>query len=80
VIPRKIGAAFLALHAEQSKAFQASAFWPMQDFGAQARLTLTRSATKTASISPPIEGAALIRCRGQGRPIKAGEFILGYPG
>jgi Dyp-type peroxidase family len=29
---------------------------------------------------PPIEGAGVDPLPGQGRPIKAGEFILGYPG
>jgi Dyp-type peroxidase family len=29
---------------------------------------------------PPIEGAGVAPLPGQGRPIKAGEFILGYPG
>src|SRR6185436_5020079 len=29
---------------------------------------------------PPVEGSGVDPLPGQGRPIKAGEFILGYPG
>ena len=37
-------------------------------------------ATRTPSASPPSRAAASIRCPARDRPIKAGEFILGYPG
>jgi hypothetical protein len=42
-------------------------------------VTSTRWATETRSASA-IEGSGVAPLPGQGRPIKAGEFILGYPG
>src|SRR6185503_12073296 len=50
-----------------------------QDFGAQPgdRNSL---GYKDGIDQPPIEGSGLDPLPGQGRPIKAGEFILGYPG
>ena len=47
---------------------------------APSRATSTRSATKTRSVSPPSRAAASIPCPARGQPVKAGEFILGYPG
>ena len=47
---------------------------------APSRATSTRSATRTRSVSPPSRAAASSRCPVRDRPIKAGEFILGYPG
>jgi hypothetical protein len=50
-----------------------------QDFGAQPD-DLNPLVTKTASTSRRSRAAASIRFPGPGRPIKAGEFILGYSG
>ena len=51
----------------------------MQDFGAQPgdRNSL---GYKDGIDQPAIEGSGVEPLPGQGRPIKAGEFILGYPG
>ena len=51
----------------------------MQDFGAQPG---SRNALgyKDVISQPAIEGSGVDPLPGQGRPIKAGEFILGYPG
>jgi len=51
----------------------------MQDFGAQpgSRNSL---GYKDVISQPAIEGSGVDPLPGQGRPIKAGEFILGYPG
>jgi Dyp-type peroxidase family len=51
----------------------------MQDFGAQPR-DLNSLGYKDGIDQPPIEGSGVEPLPGQGRPIKAGEFILGYPG
>src|SRR5437667_9375936 len=50
-----------------------------QDFGAQpgSRNSL---GYKDSIGQPAIEGSGIEPLPGQGRPIKAGEFILGYPG
>ena len=50
-----------------------------QDFGAQPG-DLNPLGYKDGIDQPPIEGSGLDPLPGQGRPIKAGEFILGYPG
>ena len=51
----------------------------MQDFGAQPgdRNSL---GYKDGIDQPAIEGSGVAQLPGQGKPIKAGEFILGYPG
>jgi len=51
----------------------------VQDFGAQPgdRNSL---GYKDGIDQPPIEGSGVEPLPGQGQPIKAGEFILGYPG
>jgi Dyp-type peroxidase family len=51
----------------------------VQDFGAQPgdRNSL---GYKDGIDQPPIDGSGVAPLPGQGRPIKAGEFILGYPG
>ena len=51
----------------------------MQDFGAQPG-DLNPLGYKDGIDQPPIEGSGVEPLPGQGRPIKAGEFILGYPG
>jgi Dyp-type peroxidase family len=50
----------------------------MQDFGAQPG-DLNSLGYKDGIDQPPIEGSGVAPLPGQGRPIKAGEFILGYP-
>ena len=47
---------------------------------APSRATSTRSGYKDSIGQPAIEGSGVEPLPGQGRPIKAGEFILGYPG
>src|SRR5215470_10334117 len=51
----------------------------MQDFGAQPG-DLNPLGYKDGIDQPPVEGSGMDPLPGQGRPIKAGEFILGYPG
>jgi deferrochelatase/peroxidase EfeB len=51
----------------------------MQDFGAQPG-GLNPLGYKDGIGQPAIEGSGVEPLPGQGRPIKAGEFILGYPG
>ena len=50
-----------------------------QDFGAQPG-DLNPLGYKDSIGQPAIEGCGVDSLPGQGRPIKAGEFILGYPG
>jgi Dyp-type peroxidase family len=50
-----------------------------QDFGAQPG-DRNPLGFKDGISQPPIEGSGVDPLPGQGRPIKAGEFILGYPG
>jgi deferrochelatase/peroxidase EfeB len=50
-----------------------------QDFGAQPG-DLNPMGYKDSIGQPAIEGSGVDPLPGQGRPIKAGEFILGYPG
>ncbi|MDX6312816.1 MAG: hypothetical protein QOF44_2280 [Streptomyces sp.] len=50
-----------------------------QDFGAQPG-DLNPLGYKDSIGQPAIEGCGADSLPGQGRPIKAGEFILGYPG
>ncbi len=51
----------------------------MQDFGAQPG-DLNPLGYEDGIDQPAIEGSGLDPLPGQGKPIKAGEFILGYPG
>ncbi len=51
----------------------------IQDFGAQPG-SLNSLGYKDGIGQPAIEGSGVEPLPGQGRPIKAGEFILGYPG
>src|SRR5262249_29698204 len=68
-----------AVAREQYERFSGIRVLGMQDFGAQAgdRNSL---GYKDGIDQPPIEGSGVDPLPGQGRPIKAGEFILGYPG
>src|SRR5947209_10740485 len=50
-----------------------------QDFGAQPG-DRNPLGYKDSIGQPAIEGSGVESLPGQGRPIKAGEFILGYPG
>jgi Dyp-type peroxidase family len=69
----------LAIAREQYEGFSGVSVLAMQDFGAQPgdRNSL---GYKDGIDQPPIEGSGVDPLPGQGRPIKAGEFILGYPG
>ena len=64
--------------ASSTRASRASAFW-VQDFGAQPG-DLNSLGYKDGIDQPAIEGSGVDPLPGQGQPIKAGEFILGYPG
>jgi Dyp-type peroxidase family len=69
----------LAVAREQYEGFSGVSVLAMQDFGAQPddRNSL---GYKDGIDQPPIEGSGVEPLPGQGRPIKAGEFILGYSG
>src|SRR5262252_8823152 len=68
----------LAIAREQYEGFSGVSVLALQDFGAQPgdRNSL---GYKDGIDQPPIEGSGVDPLPGQGRPIKAGEFILGYP-
>src|SRR5258706_12293456 len=64
------------------RCYQASSgvtFLLIQDFGAQPG-SLNPLGYKDGIGQPAIEGSGVEPLPGQGQPIKAGEFILGYPG
>lgn len=69
----------LAIAREQYQGFTGVSVLVMQDFGAQPgdRNSL---GYKDGIDQPAIEGSGDEALPGQGGPIKAGEFILGYPG
>jgi len=69
----------LAVARKQFEGFSGVSIVAMQDFGAQPG---DRNSLGYADgiDQPPIEGSGVPPLPGQGRPIKAGEFILGYPG
>ena len=69
----------LAVARAQFEGFSGVSILAMQDFGAQPddRNSL---GYKDGIDQPAIEGSGVQPLPGQGRPIKAGEFILGYPG
>ena len=69
----------LAVAREQYEGFSGVGVLAMQDFGAQPG-DLNSLGYKDGIDQPPIEGTGIDPLPGQGRPIKAGEFILGYPG
>jgi deferrochelatase/peroxidase EfeB len=68
----------LAIAREQYKGFSGVTVLAMQDFGAQPG-DLNSLGYKDGIDQPPIEGSGVEPLPGQGRPIKAGEFILCYP-
>ena len=69
----------LAMAREQYQGLSGINVLAVQDFGAQPgdRNSL---GYKDGIDQPAIEGSGVEPLPGQGRPIKAGEFILGYPG
>src|ERR1700754_4610069 len=69
----------LAIAREQYEGFAGVKVVAMQDFGAQPG-DLNSLGYKDGIDQPPVEGSGIDPLPGQGRPIKAGEFILGYPG
>src|SRR4029450_13752055 len=69
----------LTIAREQYEEFSGVTVLGMQDFGAQPG-DLNSLGYKDGIDQPPIEGSGGDPLPGQGRPIKAGEFILGYPG
>jgi Dyp-type peroxidase family len=69
----------LAIARGQYAGFSGVSVLAMQDFGAQPG-DLNSLGYKDGIDQPAIEGSGVEPLPGQGRPIKAGEFILGYPG
>jgi Dyp-type peroxidase family len=69
----------LATARELYEGFSGVSVLHMQDFGAQPG-DLNPLGYKDGIDQPAIEGNGVDPLPGQGRPIKAGEFILGYPG
>src|SRR5262245_55400427 len=69
----------LAIAREQYERFSGIRVLVTQDFGAQPG-DLNPLGYKDGIDQPPIEGSGVEPLPGQGRPIKAGEFILGYAG
>jgi len=64
---------------QQYQGFAGVSVLTTQDFGAQPG-DLNPLGYKDSIGQPAIEGCGVDALPGQGRPIKAGEFILGYPG
>jgi deferrochelatase/peroxidase EfeB len=69
----------MELARQQYQGFPGVTVLAMQDFGAQPG-DLNPLGYKDSIGQPAIEGSGIEPLPGQGRPIKAGEFILGYPG
>jgi deferrochelatase/peroxidase EfeB len=69
----------MALAREQYHGFAGVTVLTTQDFGAQPG-DLNPLGFKDSIGQPAIDGSGVDPLPGQGRPIKAGEFILGYPG
>jgi Dyp-type peroxidase family len=69
----------LGIAREQIEGFSGVSVLAMQDFGAQPG-DLNSLGYKDGIDQPAFEGSGVDPLPGQGRPIKAGEFILGYPG
>ena len=69
----------LATARAQYESFSGVTVLDMQDFGAQPG-DLNSLGYKDGIDQPAIEGSGVELLPGQGPPIKAGEFILGYPG
>jgi Dyp-type peroxidase family len=69
----------LAIAREQYERFSGISVLACQDFGAQPD-DLNPLGYKDGIDQPEIEGSGVEPLPGRGRPIKAGELILGYPG
>jgi Dyp-type peroxidase family len=69
----------IAIAREQYEGLSNIGVLAVQDFGAQPG-DLNSLGYKDGIDQPAIEGSGIDPLPGQGRPIKAGEFILGYPG
>jgi Dyp-type peroxidase family len=69
----------LAIAREQFERFPGIRVLASQDFGAQPN-DLNPLGYKDGIDQPSIEGSGVEPPPGRGRPIKAGEFVLGYPG
>jgi Dyp-type peroxidase family len=69
----------IAIAREQYEGFSGVSVLAVQDFGAQPG-DLNSLGYKDGIDQPAIEGSGVEPLPGQGRPIKAGEFILGYSG
>src|SRR5262245_24640023 len=69
----------LAIACEEYERFSGLSVLLTQNFGAQPG-DLNPLGYKDGIDQPAIEGSGVEPLPGQGRPIKAGEFILGYPG
>jgi Dyp-type peroxidase family len=69
----------IAIAREHYERFSGVSVLHTQDFGAQPG-DLNPLGYKDGIDQPAIEGSCVEPLPGQGRPIKAGEFILGYPG
>jgi Dyp-type peroxidase family len=69
----------LAIAREQFEHFPGIRVLASQDFGAQPN-DLNPLGYKDGIDQPSIEGSGIEPPPGRGRPIKAGEFVLGYPG
>lgn len=69
----------LAMAREQYAGLSGVSVLRIQDFGAQPG-DLNSLGYKDGIDQPAIEGSGVEPLPGQGQPIKAGEFILGYPG
>ena len=69
----------VAMAREQCEGLAGISVSAVQDFGAQPS-DLNSLGYKDGIDQPAIEGSGVEPLPGQGQPIKAGEFILGYPG
>jgi len=69
----------LAIAREQYESLSGVSVLRSQDFGAQPG-DLNPLGYRDGIDQPAVEGSGVEPLPGQGRPIKAGEFILGYPG
>jgi Dyp-type peroxidase family len=69
----------VAVAREQYETLSGVTVLQTQDFGQQPD-DLNPLGYKDGIDQPPIEGIGVAPLPGQGQPIKAGEFILGYPG
>jgi deferrochelatase/peroxidase EfeB len=69
----------LAIARDEYEGFSGVTVLSTQDFGAQPG-DLNPLGYRDGIDQPPIEGSGVEPLPGQGRPIKAGEFVLGYPG